>query len=192
LKRRRSREPDWKEFYKNGLPKEIIVIDDSPEPEPETTAPNPPPKRITNGITTNGTTNGSVGRHVAKKRKRDDEPLHYDPVYHSKHIGSHTTTPHTNGRPTGSTISTDRTSAIQTTAPTSLSSNSQYEDGLPGQKRKRTRQQLAEAKRREVEVLGDAYVSYQPPPYPPKKAPEVNVRIVHDVSPVRTPSIRLL
>lgn len=24
--------PDWNEFYKNGLPREIIVIDDSPEP----------------------------------------------------------------------------------------------------------------------------------------------------------------
>jgi dual-specificity kinase len=24
--------PDWNEFYKNGLPREIIVIDDTPEP----------------------------------------------------------------------------------------------------------------------------------------------------------------
>ena len=32
-KRTRSRKPDWETFYKNGLPKEIIVIDDSPEPE---------------------------------------------------------------------------------------------------------------------------------------------------------------
>lgn len=32
-KRRRSREPDWETFYRNGWPEEVIVIEDSPEPE---------------------------------------------------------------------------------------------------------------------------------------------------------------
>ncbi|MBE3045011.1 hypothetical protein IMZ48_21125, partial [Candidatus Bathyarchaeota archaeon] len=47
----------------------------------------------------------------------------------------------------------------------------------------RTRQQVAnEAKRREVDLLGDAYISYKPPPQPPKKASDVPVRAVPDVS----------
>ncbi|OLN83331.1 Dual specificity protein kinase lkh1 [Colletotrichum chlorophyti] len=184
-KRRRSREPDWNKFYKNGLPKEIIVIDDTPEPEHGKVVGNGV-RVVSNGNANAITTNGVSTRPVPKKRKRDDEPQPYDPVYHNKYAGSHTTTPHHNGTPNGSTISTDRTtnSAIHTTAATSLSSNGQeYYDAQPGQKRKRTRQQLAqEAKKREVEGLADPFVSYKPPPYPPKKAPEVHVRVVQDHS----------
>jgi dual-specificity kinase len=184
-KRRRSREPDWNKFYKNGLPKEIIIIDDTPEPDDKVASTGP--KTVVNS-TTNGHANEPAARHVAKKRKRDEQ---YDPVYHSKYAGSHTNTPH-DGTPSGSTISTDRTtSAVGTTAATSLSSNGQYEyDAQPGQKRKRTRQQIAnEAKRREVEVLGGAYTSYQPPPFPPKKAAEVHVRVVPDVSSAPTSAV---
>ncbi|KAK2000583.1 kinase-like protein [Colletotrichum falcatum] len=180
-KRRRSKEPDWNKFYKNGLPKEIIVIDDTPEPEHG--------KAVGNGVrvVSNGNAvaaSAASSRPVPKKRKRDDEPP-YDPVYHnSKYAASHTTTPHHNGTPSGSTISTDRTtnSVIHTTAATSLSSNGQdYYDAQPGQKRKRTRQQIAqEAKKREVECLSDPFVSYKPPPYPPKKASDVHVRVVQD------------
>lgn len=32
-KRRRPGPPDWEKFYKNGLPQEVIVIEDSPEAE---------------------------------------------------------------------------------------------------------------------------------------------------------------
>ncbi|EFQ27003.1 hypothetical protein CGRA01v4_08005 [Colletotrichum graminicola] len=181
-KRRRSKEPDWNKFYKNGLPKEIIVIDDTPEPEQG--------KAVGNGVrvVSNGNgiaANGASSRPVPKKRKRDDEPQPYDPVYHNnKYAASHTTTPHHNGTPSGSTISTDRTtnSVIHTTTATSLSSNGQeYYEAQPGQKRKRTRQQIAqEAKKREVEGLSDPFVSYKPPPYPPKKASDVHVRVVQD------------
>lgn len=31
---RRTGAPDWNEFYKNGLPSEVIVIEDTPEPDP--------------------------------------------------------------------------------------------------------------------------------------------------------------
>lgn len=188
-KRRRSREPDWKSFYKNGLPKEIIVIDDTPEPETPASAG---PSSLTNGHnghtngTVTGTAIGSSTRHVAKKRRRNDENHHYDPIYHNNIVGSHTTTPRRLASPSKSTVSSDRTnSAIHTTAATSLgslsSSNGQYEfDGAqPGQKRKRTRQQIAlEAKRREPE----AYASYRPPPNPPKKAGDVHVKVIADVS----------
>lgn len=188
-KRRRSREPDWSKFYSNGLPKEIIVIDDSPEPS------NYAASVATTATTaskayTNGNTNGSVRSHqvsdpshVAKRRRKDD-PLAYenvpgyvsggraDPYGHPSHSGS---------------ASTDRTtSAHITTAATSLgslSSNGHYDnEALTGQKRKRTRQQIAqEAKRREVETNRDVQ-SYQPPKKPVKKAGEVHVRAVQDVS----------
>lgn len=198
-KRRRSREPDWNDFYKNGLPKEIIVIDDSPEPEPARAKPVaeeappvlPPPISVASGSTVGrDTTTAGVVRHVAKKLRRD-EPTHYDPVYHNTYVGSHTQTPHGHGTPTKSTISSDRTtSAVHTTAATSLdslsSTTSNHQDYYSihaGQKRKRTtRQQIAtEAKRREAE-LTDALLSYQPPPYPHKKASDIPVKQVHDVS----------
>jgi len=189
-KRRRSRAPvNWSQFYSNGLPKEVIVIDDSPEPEAShtqtsTSTGTHPHGGVSNG--TNGVVNGvsSGGRHVAKKRKREEEPTRFDPVY-NRVIGSRT-----NETPSGSTISSGRTnSAIHTTAATSLgsrSSNAQYDyETQPGQKRKRTRQQIAnEAKK--MGQLSQAFMSYQPPPHPPKKAPEVHVRKVPDVS-VRLP-----
>ncbi|KFY01365.1 hypothetical protein V495_08275 [Pseudogymnoascus sp. VKM F-4514 (FW-929)] len=186
-KRQRSREPDWRNFYKNGLPKEIIVIDDSPPPRNSASA-----EPVANGDRSdNGGANGTALRHAAKKRKRDDM---YDPIYHIKAGPSQTRSPHYKNSDTSSTISTDRTtSAIQTTAATSL--GSQYssngsraypvDDTQPGQKRKRvaTRQQLAnEAKRREIEINGDAFTNYRPPPRPPIKAPEVNVKVMQDNS----------
>lgn len=177
-KRRRSREPDWKSFYKNGLPKEIIVIDDTPEPE-QPHAAAAAAQALTNGrqhVAPNGAPGSS-----AKKRKRDDEPTPYDPVHHSAAVGSHT--------PSKSTVASDRTnSAIHTTAATSLgslSSNGQYEyDSPSSQKRKRTtRQQLAnEARRREAAINTDALAHYRPPPYPPKKARDVHIKVISDVS----------
>lgn len=193
-KRRRSRGPDWHTFYKNGLPDEIIVIDDD-SPAPETTTQVGP----TNGIppTTSAGLGNSVNNPVvvncdgsdvaspqnhARKRKREDEATRYDPV-HNRMVTTRINTP------SGSTISSSRTeSANNTTAATSLgslSSNGQYdyEAQQPAQKRKRTRQQHAdELRRRELGMLGHAYTSYQPPPHPPKKAPEVQVRVEHDKS----------
>lgn len=206
-KRRRNSPVDWKKFYGGQPPKEIIVIDDTPEPDgataPAVSAPQAP--ALPNGSTTYTYTNGANGtgvsantsaaRHAPKRRKRDDDVpaasgTHYDPVHHSRINGS-TTTPHQNGTPSGSTISSSaRTtnSAIHTTAATSLgslSSNGQYDfDAQPGQKRKRTtRQQAAnEVKRRETALVGHNYPSYHPPPQPPKKAGDVHVRVIPDVS----------
>lgn len=176
LKKRRSDgrpPPNWTSFYKNGLPKEIIVIDDTPEPPTVVSATQPT-------STTNGSSSqGSARNAAARKRKRDDDVARYDPVHHSilGSVPNHT--------PSGSTNSSDRTnSTLHTTAPTSLgsaSSNGQYDYAVqPGQKRKRvTRQQLAnEAKQREA-LLGQP-CTYQPPPRPPKKAAEVEVRFEAD------------
>lgn len=185
-RRQRSREPDWNSFYKNGLPKEIIVIDDSPEPSAGgTSAANHPSHHVVGGggVSTYASGNAATAattRPAAKKRKREGE---LDSGYYTQKYGtSLASTPHVAGSATGS-ISTDRTTA-QTAAAASLSSGSQYDyDVQLGNKRKRTRQQVAnEAKRREVDLLGDAYISYKPPPHPPKKASEVSVRTVHDVS----------
>lgn len=183
-KRRRSQGPDWQEFYRNGLPNEIIVIaDDTPEPEANTS------RKVTNGVTANtiahvansAATNGIAPRQPAKKRRRDDDTTTAPsgPGYHVQYVESHTNTP------AASTISSDRTnSALHTTAPTSLSSQSQYDDAqLPAKRKRTTRQQAAnEAKRRDTDVLGNRCFTYKPPPYPPKKASEVHVRVVQDVS----------
>lgn len=178
--RKRERRPDWHEFYKNGPPKEIIVIDDSPPPPPKTG--NERLNYTTRTVVGNGDT-----EHANKKRKTLPASA-YDPV-HLQQPYSQTNTP--NHGDTGSTtISTDRTTSLQTTAPTSLgstnsagASGSYLEEGVVGQKRKRvTRKQTAdEKKRKEIEVVGDAYSSYVPPPRPPIKAKEVHVPQLKDV-----------
>ncbi|KAI0887118.1 kinase-like domain-containing protein [Annulohypoxylon maeteangense] len=170
-KRRRSKEPDWKTFYKNGLPKEIIVIDDTPEPDKDSAV-----------TSTRTHANDETTRHGPKRRRKEDV-VRNDDAYSSRVNGSYQQTSNS------SSTSTDRTtSAHNTTAATSLgslSSNGQYdyESRQVGQKRKRTRQQIAqEAKRREIEVLGDAFVTYRPPQKPVKKAGDVTVRSVNDRS----------
>ncbi|KEY65911.1 hypothetical protein S7711_07942 [Stachybotrys chartarum IBT 7711] len=176
-KRRRSREPNWDKFYANGLPKEIIVIDDTPEPEAnigrKVAASNIPP--LANDAT--------VSSHSNKRRRRDGDANVTRPAgYHVQYVNSQATTPHQNTTPNGTTLSSsDRTnSARHTTAPTSLSSSG-HDDVQAPQKRKRTRQQVAsEAKRRDVDGLGDRFFTYKPPPYPPKKAADVSIRVVHD------------
>lgn len=93
----------------------------------------------------------------------------------------------------GASLSTDRTTSLHTTAPTSLGSQGSsgtnngvyYEDADIGQKRKRvtTRKSTRdEQKRRELEAVGDAFLSYVPPPNPPIKAKDVAVPVVRDVS----------
>jgi dual-specificity kinase len=179
-KRRRSREPDWNAFYKNGLPKEVIVIDDTPEPE-RPSGPTGSSQTLVGSGSAQQTAPNSAPGSSAKKRKRDDEPTPYDPVRHSAAVGSHT--------PSKSTAASDRTnSAIHTTAATSLgslSSNGQYEyETQAAQKRKRTtRQQIAnEARRREAAIVSDALAHYRPPPYPPKKERDVHIKVIQDVS----------
>jgi dual-specificity kinase len=179
---REPREPDWHKFYRNGLPKEVIVIDDSPTPEPSAS--------VLSNTQASHSAVGGGSRHAAKKRRRDD--IAYVPVYHNEPSHSLNQSPEYKDS-SGSTISTDRTtSAIHTTAATSLGSHSsngqngyEAEEVQPGQKRKRTntRLQIAnEAKRKELETNGDAFTNYKPPPRPPIKAPDVQVKQVADVS----------
>lgn len=178
---RRERQPDWHAFYKNGPPKEIIVIDDDSPPPPSQTGNDMPQYASLGGIS-----NAGPSQHASKKRKTiyDAAPARHQPSH------SHTNTPRYLG--SGSdTISTDRTTSLHTTAPTSLGSHGSggsggayVESGPVGQKRKRVTRQTAadEKKRKEIEDVGDAYSSYVPPPKPPIKAKDVYVQPVKDVS----------
>jgi dual-specificity kinase len=179
----KKRNPDWAEFYRNGLPKEVIVIDDDDE---EPAAPRPPQRQTQ--PSRNGT-NGSM-RHADKKRKTTASTA-YDPVYNQHTSYSTTQTPYYDSP--NHSISTDRTtSALNTTAATSLGSQtsngqqiSPLDNSAVGQKRKRTRaaaqDEAKEAKRRELDHDDHPFSLYQPPPNPPIKAKDVYVQVVSDV-----------
>lgn len=182
----RRRNPDWNDFYKNGIPKEVIVIDDDDEPAP------PPSRQQAALARTN--TNGSV-RHTDKKRRTTGgNSTAFDPVYNQQTSYSTTQTPQYYESPNHS-ISTDRTtSALHTTAPTSLGSQvsngphiSPLDNSAIGQKRKRTRavaqDEVKQAKRRELDNSENPFSLYQPPPNPPIKAKDVYVQVIPDVSP---------
>ncbi|OKL56049.1 hypothetical protein UA08_08737 [Talaromyces atroroseus] len=173
----RRRKPDWKEFYKNGLPKEIIIIDDTPPPDQAAGA------RSTAAAAVNG--------QPAGKKRRTGLQSAYDVTYHDRPSFSTNPQPYWENSSHNS-LSTDRTTSLHTTAPTSLGSAGSvgtnngvhYEDANIGQKRKRntrtsTRQ---EAKRRELEAVSDAFLSYIPPPQPPIKAKDVPVPVIRDYS----------
>jgi dual-specificity kinase len=171
-----GRKPDWEEFYKNGVPREVIVIDDdSPPPNPKSTLHGRP-------------TNGAV--RAAKQTKNG-----YDPAYAGQASYSATQTPHYDSSSAHNTASTDRTQSayLAQTATTSLgsqASNGIYlpplEDGMVGQKRKRTRAAAAEelqtsSKRRELERPSPLSINYVPPQKPIIKAKDVPVEVVKDV-----------
>ncbi|KAL5117959.1 serine threonine protein kinase CMGC group [Pleosporales sp. CAS-2024a] len=180
----RRRNPDWADFYKNGLPKEVIVIDDDDDD-----APAPPPPRQP-GLTRTATT-ASSARHTDKKRKTAASTA-YDPVYNQQTSYSTTHTPYYDS--SNHSLSTDRTtSALTTTAATSLASqatNAQHisplDSSAAGQKRKRTRavaqDEAKQTKRRELDHDDDPFSLYQPPPNPVIKAKDVYVQVVPDKS----------
>ena len=174
-----KRGPNWNDFYKNGVPQEIIVIDDD--------SPQPPPSRKRGNGQTNTDSQARAGaQQPAAKKRRTAQSSVYEPRrdYQPSYSKGRT---YSQGNSNSNTASTDRTTSLQTTAPTSLgshtshgSSSAQYvEDVGVGQKRKRvTRQQIASEKRRQEATAVDAYV---PPPKPPIKAKEVHVPFLKDV-----------
>ncbi|KAL1967431.1 hypothetical protein VTN77DRAFT_3216 [Rasamsonia byssochlamydoides] len=183
----RRRKPDWGEFYKNGLPKEVIVIDDTPPPDqPQTASHSQAPSST---ATATGTNNGTFDQPAGKKRRTGVETA-YDVGYYDR--PSYSMNPqHYGDNSSGESLSTDRTTSLHTTAPTSLGSSTgtsngaYYEDANVGQKRKRvtTRKSARdEQKRRELETAGDAFLNYIPPPQPPIKAKDVPVPVIRDNS----------
>ena len=186
--RKRERRPDWHEFYKNGPPKEIIVIDDD-------SPPPPPVEKENSRYNQSMKQERSRGEEHMNKKRKTGQTSAYDAARDQQISFSHART-YSNGKSASNTISTDRTTSLQTTAPTSLGSHTSHgstsayadtsayvDDRRVGQKRKRvTRQQIAdEKKRKEIQVAGDAYSAYVPPPKPPVKAREVHVPLIRDV-----------
>jgi dual-specificity kinase len=173
-KRRRSGEPNWGKFYANGLPKEVIVIDDTPEPEANIG------RKVSGTKAAPAATNGAS--QANKRRRKEDETGASRPSYHVQYV-EHNDLSQYNTTPSGTTASSSaRTNSdSRTTAPTSLSSNGHDDVQLPEKRKRTTRQQVAnEAKRRDIDGLGDRLFTYKPPPYPPKKASDVPVRVVHE------------
>lgn len=111
----------------------------------------------------------------------------YDPVHNYVHsAGSTISSERTNsGSNSNSTLYTSTTAtAGNTAAPSLVSSNGQYDYDTVGQKRKRTtRQQAADSKKRDREMaaMGLTFANYRPPPLPPVKAAEVDVKVIRDV-----------
>lgn len=173
----KKKKPDWNEFYRNGVPKEVIVIDDD----------SPAPQTMENGT------------QFMKSVSSSPDPLvfpysegHFSP-FPQKASYSTTQTPYYENTSSNHTASTDRTTSAynNTTAPTSLGSQASngtyaaYDEAVGvGQKRKRTRAAAEDttraAKRREVRE--SPYADYRPPQKPPIKAKDVYVEIVHDRS----------
>ncbi|KAL8970985.1 MAG: hypothetical protein Q9183_001270 [Haloplaca sp. 2 TL-2023] len=171
-----DRRPNWEEFYKNGIPEQVIYIDVTPEPA----KPQNPRTANTAATSQRG---GTKPQHVAKKRRTAQSPR-------SAAWGSGRPTQELQGSPSN-TISTDRTTSAQnTTAPTSMgshashgSTNNYVDNQAVGSKRKRvTRGQLAadNKRKKEQEDSNDAYNLYVPPPRPPIKAKDVHVPPVRD------------
>ncbi|KAK2762307.1 dual specificity protein kinase kns1 [Arachnomyces sp. PD_36] len=186
-----KKKPDWGEFYKNGVPDEIIVIDDDENSRsPAVPAPQPTKTRRTQTRTQAQpqpvASSGNNAQPANKKRRTGMESA-FDLAYHDR--PSYSINPQRYGEgSSGASISTDRTTSLHTTAPTSLGSHGStgatngvyYEDANVGQKRKRvvTRKSARdEQKRRELEAAGDAFQSYIPPPKPPIKAKDVHVPV---------------
>jgi dual-specificity kinase len=172
----RRRQPDWSEFYKNGVPKEIIVIDDD-TPEPQGSRKN----------------DASYERPADKKRKTGAS---YDPIYNPQPSYSTTQTPgaYYENSSANHTASTDRTApAYKATGSSSIGPSitnglqTPLDDPAVGQKRKRAVRAADDkaVKRREVEQRHQQaphFDAYIPPPHPPKKARDVHVPVVRDVS----------
>ncbi|KAL9111695.1 MAG: hypothetical protein Q9227_003969 [Pyrenula ochraceoflavens] len=169
--RGQKRQPDWEEFYKNGVPREVIIIHDD-------TPPAETPSKTGRAKIRAGATQPTN----AKKRKIDQS---YDTTYHDR--PSYSVNPPHYGDSSNPSISTDRTTSLHTTAPTSMGSygssnaSNSYEDLTVGQKRKRMPQKETrlQTKRKQQET-NDAFADYVPPPRPPIKANEVHVPVVND------------
>jgi len=177
---KKERRADWNEFYKNGLPQEVIVIDDdSPQPqerehkeyrqqEPEHVPHSHEPS--------------SSSRHT-DKRRRVDETAGYNPVYRQAEPASAQTV-YSHQSLSTSVDARDRTASnTYSTAPTSLQSSvgslrtPQDQEDAARQKRKRSLREYEDSPDEMHEIF-----DYYPPPRPPIKANDVSVPVIREVS----------
>ena len=170
------------------------------------TARRPPPSRAGAGANGNddalvasiagqlAVANASVAAQPASKRRRTGIDASHDLTRYDRPTYSSMPQRFGNESSGTSTASTDRTNSLHTTAPTSMGSHGStsttngvyYEDtAAAGQKRKRvtTRKSARDdQKRRELEIAGDAFANYIPPPKPPIKAKDLVVPVIREVS----------
>lgn len=182
---KREKRADWNEFYKNGLPQEVIVIDDdSPQPQERQHKENyyqqeqehVPHSQVP-----------SILRHTDKRRRVDDT-AGYNPVYRQTEQASAQTV-YSHGSLSTSVDARDprdRTASnTYSTAPTSLQSSvgslrgPQDQEDAARQKRKRSLRDYEESPDEIHEIF-----DYYPPPRPPIKANDVSVPVVREVSPM--------
>ena len=167
-KRGRNSPVDWRAFFGDKPPAEIITIHDDDSPVPPDEGQRAPPP-----------TNGSSNARHADKRRRTN-------AAGGEATYSNTNTPYSHSNHTS-------TESLQnTTAPTSLgsqaSSGSRLDGAQTGQKRKRTvtRASDQDRKRQETERAGARgylaeYGEYVPPPKQLRKQKEVHVPTIHEV-----------
>jgi dual-specificity kinase len=173
---RRQRGPDWNNFYRNGVPKEVIVIDDDDTPDSATTLQH----------------DTLLERHKDKKRKTGAASA-YDPVYNPQPSYSTTQTPYYENSSANHTTSTDRTapaykaSGSSSIGPPLLTNGTYYsvmDEAAVGHKRKRAARAADEnkgAKRREIQHDQSPYSAYVPPKQPTIKAKDVYVECIKEV-----------
>lgn len=186
----RRKKPDWNEFYKHGVPKEVIVIEDSPEPQFKKSVSTqvdlmaiPPVDSLDSQKPSYSTTqtpyyDNSSSNQVGTPKSMTAQSMTAQPD--SEPANS----------PTQQTASTDRTASAYNTTITSTSLGSQASNGAlaaydeavgVGQKRKRTRAEVDDtrvAKKRETRE--SPYVDYRPPRKPLIKAKDVYVEPIVD------------
>jgi len=176
---KRERRADWNEFYKNGLPSEVIVIDDdSPQPEERIYEENYQQEREQ----VPHSQGPAMSRHT-DKRRRVDETAGYNPVYKQPEQAS-TQTAYSHESLSTSVDARDRTASnTYSTAPTSLQSSvgslraPQDSEEAVRQKRKRSLREYEDGPDETHEIF-----NYYPPPRPPVKANDVSVPVVREVS----------
>ncbi|KAI9672257.1 MAG: dual specificity protein kinase kns1 [Alyxoria varia] len=153
-----SKKADWNSFYRNGIPKEVIVIDDSPEPSQRS------------------------GQHPEKRRKVDNSTA-YGPAHGQqglKQDESISTSTGSSARTASAMYSTAPTSL------TSQGSGGQkaqrVDESQAGQKRKRPQRNNQRDDSPGVEYItqNHSWSNYYPPPKPPVKASDVYVKPVRD------------
>lgn len=171
-----KRKADWEDFYRNGPPKEVIVIDDSPEP-----ATRPP--QLPEHLDAQATVAGAAAGHSDKRRRLGPYANHEVNNVRRDYAVEHSTST-SEGSRARSTL------GQYSTAPTSLGSNSSGSQRMArldntqiGQKRKRV--QRSEEEEEDLEVARqkqrDLWGEYVPPKQPATKAKDVHVKVVNDV-----------
>ncbi|KEY71434.1 hypothetical protein S7711_05695 [Stachybotrys chartarum IBT 7711] len=165
--RKQEKMPNWNEFYKNGLPREIIVIEDTPEPSQH--APNAP----TSGY---HLIQAPVPQSSAsKKRKIDHITTPQEPYERAKEEVRN----HLPSAPTGKSGYLD---TLLSGPQAQTRSSGEVAQPNSGQKRKRTRLQLEAEPSAILGTAAPAIGGYPGLSGPVIRSKDVAVRIGHTAS----------